>query len=61
MTHKYSEIFKLKHYMLLTKRANQCTIRQTLSALMMVHPIPHAIFKITLSRFIQILRHGSVS
>ena len=30
--------------MLLTKRANQCTIRQTLSALMMLHPIPHAIF-----------------
>ena len=44
MTHKYSEMFKLKHYMLLTKRANQCTIRQTLSALMTVHPIPHAIF-----------------
>ena len=29
MTHNSSEIFQLKHYMLCTKRAHQCTIFQT--------------------------------
>ena len=61
MTHNSTEIFKLKHYMLLPKRARQCTIFQTLSALMKVHPIPHAIFETTRSGFIQILHHCSVS
>ena len=32
-----------------------------LNALMKVHPIPHAIFETTKSRFIQILHHWSVS
>ena len=39
--------------MFLTKRAHQCTIFQTLSALMKVHPIPHAIFETARSGFIQ--------
>ena len=47
--------------MFLTKRAHQCTIFQTLSALMKVHAVPHAIFETTRSGFIQILHHCSVS
>ena len=43
--------------MILTKRARQCTIFQTLSAVMKVHPIPHAIFKVTRLGSIQILHH----
>ena len=33
--------------MLLTKRIHQRAVTQTLSALMKVHPIPHAIFETT--------------
>ena len=61
MTHNLSEIFYLKHYILRTKRAHQCTIFRFLSALMKVYPIPHAIFEIKRSGFIQILHHYSVS
>ena len=61
MTHNCSEIFLLKHYLLLTKRARQCKMFQTLSAVMKVDPIPHAIFETTKSGFIQILHHCSVS
>ena len=46
--------------MLLTKRAHQCSIFQTLSAPMKVHPIPHAIFGTKRSGF-KILHHCSVS
>ena len=46
--------------MLLTKRAHHCTIFQTLSALMKVHPINYAIFETTRSGFVQILHHCSV-
>ena len=46
--------------MLLTKRAHHCTIFQTLSALMKVHPINYAIFETTRSGFIQILHHFNV-
>ena len=60
MTHNFSEIYQLKHYMLLTKRTHQCTIFQTLSARMKVHPIPHANFETTRSGFIQILHHCPV-
>ena len=53
MTHNYSESFQLKHYMLWTKRAHQCTIFRLLGALMMkVHPILHAIFETTVSVFL---------
>ena len=38
MTNNPSEIFWLKHYMLLTKRTHQCTVFQTLSAPVKVHP-----------------------
>ena len=57
MTHNFFEIFYLKHYMLLTKKAHKCTIFQTLSALIKVHLIPHAVFETTVSGFIQILHH----
>ena len=45
--HNSSEIFLLKHYMLSTKRVHECAVTRTLSALMKVHPIPHAIFEAT--------------
>ena len=61
MAYNSSEIFKLKHYMLWTKRVHQCTIFRLLVALMRVHPIPHAIFETTRSGFIQIMHHCSVS
>ena len=61
MTHDSSKICLLKHYILSAKRAHQCTIFQTLNALMKVHPIPHAIFDTTSSGFIQIVHHCSVS
>ena len=57
MKYNFSGIFQLKHFMLLTKRAHQCTSFSTLSALMKVHPIPHAIFETTWSGLIQILYH----
>ena len=42
--------------MLWTKRAHQCTIFRLLGALMMkVHPISHAIFQTTRSRFFKSL------
>ena len=46
--------------MLLTKRDHHCTIFQTLSALMKVHPINYAIFETTRSESIRILHHFSV-
>ena len=58
MAHNPSETFKLKRYMLWTKRVHQWTVFQTV---MKVHPIPHAIFETTRSGFIQILHHCSVS
>ena len=61
MIHNSSKIFLLKECMLWTKRDYQCTIFRLLGALMEVHPIPHAIFETTRSRFIQILHHCSVS
>ena len=60
MTHNSSEIFQLKHYMLLTKRAHQCTMFQTLSALMKVHPILLAICETIRLRFIPIFHYCSV-
>ena len=47
--------------MLWTKRVLQCKIFIILSALMKVHPIPHAIFETPRSGFIKILHHCSVS
>ena len=61
MTHNSSEIFKPKHYRLLRKRVHQCTILQTLNALIKVHTIAHIIFETIRSGFIQILHHCSVS
>ena len=66
MIHNSSEIFLLKHiyiyiYMLWTNKDHQFIIFRLLSALMKVHPIPHAIFETTRSGFIQILHHCSVS
>ena len=60
MTHSSYEIFKMKHYMLWTKKPSKCNFSD-LNALMKVHPIPHAIFETTRSGFIQILHHFSVS
>ena len=61
MAHISTEIFKLKHYILWSKRAHQWTIFRLLGALMKVHLIPHAIFDTTRPGFIQILHHYSVS
>ena len=61
MTHKSYEMFYLKHYMILTERAHQCTIFQTVSALLKIHPILYVIFATTMSGFIQSLRHCLVS
>ena len=54
-------MFYLKHYMILTERAHQCTIFQTVSALLKIHPILYVIFATTMSGFIQSLRHCLVS
>ena len=43
-----------------TKKAHQVQIFKFLSALMKVHPIPHASFETTRSRFTQILHHCSL-
>ena len=40
MTHSFSEIFLLKHYMLWTKRSHQCTIFQTFGCSNEGSPIP---------------------
>ena len=66
ITYNFSEVFQLKHYILWTKRAHQYTILniqsfRLLSALMKVHPIPHATFETARSGFIQVLHHCSVS
>ena len=61
MTHNSSESFELKHYILLTKRTHQYTIPQSLSALMKVHQNLHTIFETTMSGFIQVFHHCSVS
>ena len=57
----FSEIFYLEHYMLLTKRAHQCTILQTLNALMKFHLITHATLETTKPGLIQIFHYCSVS
>ena len=51
MTQSSFEVFWLEHYMRLTENVHQCTIFQTFSALMKVHPIPHALFETTRSGF----------
>ena len=61
MTHNSSEIFKLKQYILWSKKAHQWTTFRLLGALMKVHLIHHAIFETTRPGFIQILHHYSVS
>ena len=61
MTHNFYEMFYLKHYILLTERAHQCAIFQTVSALMKMHPILYVIFATTTSGFIQSLHHCLVS
>ena len=58
MTHNSSEIFWLKHY---KKEPINIQFFRLLSALMKVQLIPHTIFQSTRSRFIQNLRHCSVS
>ena len=61
MTHNPSEIFQLKHISFGQKEPINIQFFRFLSAVMKVHPIPHAIFQITRSGFIQILHHCSVS
>ena len=61
MTHDSFEIFLLKHYTSDKKDPIKVQIFRFLSALMKVHPIPHASFEATSSSFIQILHHRSVS
>ena len=46
--------------MLWTNKDHQFIIFRLLSALMKVHPIPHAIFETARSGFIQILHHCSL-
>ena len=57
----WNVLTEILQYMLWTKRTHQCTIFQTLSALMKVHPIPYAIFQTTRLGSIQILNQCSVS
>ena len=53
MTHKSSESFQLKQYMLWTKRAHQCTIFRLLGALRMkVPPSLHTMFETIMSGFL---------
>ena len=47
--HNFYERSLLKHYMLCIKRAINVQLFRLLSALMKVHPIPHAIFETTWS------------
>ena len=47
--------------MLWTNKDHQFIIFRLLSALMKVHPIPHAIFETARSGFIKISHHCSVS